>query len=149
MSASYELSFAERSIVMLALAGFKLDEDELAVIRPLYMRIFRDGSDAIGDKPPVGNLMLQRPAANGPRPPDVAQQVVLNQIIAERRRQDSQWGGAGHDDEHGPSDWLGFLKEHRDRAAKTVKDSDAYRHRLVVIAALAVAAIESHDRGRK
>lgn len=77
------------------------------------------------------------------------QKVVLEQIASERRRQDRQWGGASHDDDHDPREWLGFIKEHRERAVKVVGKPDDYRHRLVVIAALAVAAIEALDRSQR
>lgn len=72
---------------------------------------------------------------------------AIRQILEERRRQDQQWGGENHDDEHDACEWLAMIDEHRARARKVVHDRDAYRARLVVIAALALAAIESFDRG--
>lgn len=44
--------------------------------------------------------------------------------------------------------WLRLVDEHRIRATRHGADADEYRHELVVIAALAIAAIEAHDRGR-
>ena len=78
------------------------------------------------------------------------QTVALAQVVEERVRQDRQWGGPDHDDDHKRKDWLGFIREHADRATKALqgKDLDEYRKQLVEIAALAVAGIESSDRNR-
>lgn len=84
--------------------------------------------------------------------------MILAQIIEERRSQDRQWGGADHDDGHDRSDWPKFIAEHNDRAIKMARKigtthangaADEYRKQLIEIAALAVAAIESHDRKPK
>lgn len=73
-------------------------------------------------------------------------QLIYAQIEAERGRQDEQWGGPAHDDPQPRGKWLALIAEHRDRALKLRRWSDSFRHRLVVIAALCVAAIEAHDR---
>jgi hypothetical protein len=78
-------------------------------------------------------------------------QVIYAQIDAERGRQDAQWGGAYHDNGHSRRIWSGLIGEHVDRATKLARSrsassGDSYRHRLVVIAALCIAAIEAHDR---
>lgn len=67
---------------------------------------------------------------------------VLAEVVAERGRQNKQWGGAEHDDEHGPDEFLGFIRR------QVSKDGDV-RERLIKIAALAVAAIESLDRNTR
>jgi len=80
------------------------------------------------------------------------QYTIVEQLLAERVSQDQQWGGPDHDDAHTRREWLGFVEEHATRARKAIGrrqqaiDLDEYRRRLVVIAALAIAAIESHDR---
>lgn len=77
------------------------------------------------------------------------QRVVLEQVVEERRKQDRQWGGVNHDDEHERTEWISFLKDHLDRAKKAVHksgDLDEYRQQLIEVAALAVAAAEAHDR---
>ena len=86
---------------------------------------------------------------------------ILVDITRERLVQDEQWGGHNHDDEHKPEDWEVFIMQHASRLtcgqpgpdhAKTplgayvVGPTKDYRERLVKIAALAVAAIESFDR---
>lgn len=45
---------------------------------------------------------------------------------------------------HTKDEWLGFIAEWIGKAEMGHK----YRHRMIQIAALAVAAIESHDRGK-
>ncbi len=82
-------------------------------------------------------------------------QEILDEIIAERERQDVKWGGPEHDDNHRLGDWLQFIEdradyqrfvlEHPERASDSPYLSD-YRATLIKIAALAVAAIESFDR---
>lgn len=70
---------------------------------------------------------------------------IYKEIDAERDRQDVKWGGPDHDDEHDISDWMGYI--HRYTRTGTEKSHDkTTRERLIIIAALAVAAIESHDR---
>lgn len=72
---------------------------------------------------------------------------ALNEVADERARQDAQWGGPAHDDGHGPSDWRGLLGEHVGRLVVVHGQASAdYRERLVKIAAIAVAAVEAHDR---
>lgn len=83
-------------------------------------------------------------------------EIIYQQIDAERDRQDKQWGGGGHDDDHDARDWLNFIDEHNARAKKALAkrtgqreatpDYDEYRKQLVEVAALAVAAIEARDR---
>ncbi len=68
---------------------------------------------------------------------------VLDEVMEERRRQDEQWGGPEHDDGHINSDWVGFIGLQLGRLSV---GSAAYRETMVKIAALAVSAIESHDR---
>ncbi len=74
------------------------------------------------------------------------------EVIAERKRQDRQWGGPEHDDEHGPDDWVRFINRHAAFAIDSVETLHAsqglseYRRRLVQVAALALAAVKSYDR---
>lgn len=79
---------------------------------------------------------------------------IVVDVMAERDRQDQQWGGPGHDDTHSGDQWLGYIAHQLARAhhetmsddATQVVDPEGYRQRLVKAAALAFAAIESHDR---
>lgn len=84
---------------------------------------------------------------------DDAQPVAISEVLAERKRQDAQWGGPAHDDEHAALEWLSFIDNQTDKA---IRETAGWLHessiapdvrvRLVKIAALAVAAIESIDR---
>lgn len=79
---------------------------------------------------------------------------VIRDVLTERARQDSKWGGPTHDDAHGLYDWSYEITTRADDLAaiavflEPVADFQQKNVRkiLVEIAALAVAAIESHDR---
>lgn len=71
---------------------------------------------------------------------------LYKEIEAERLGQDTEHGGPDHDDQHSPADWESFIKDHLKRAMTSVRDATEYRKRLICVAALAVAAIEVHDR---
>lgn len=66
----------------------------------------------------------------------------IGAIYAERIRQDMEWGGPHRDDEHTILDWCKHVQKQINRASV---NNDA-RKRLIKIAALAVAALESMDR---
>lgn len=73
---------------------------------------------------------------------------VLRDVRIERLRQDQKWGGPDHDDKHGPDDWCRWINAYM-TWAKTMAEFDSpekYRKRMIQVAALAVAAVESHDR---
>lgn len=65
---------------------------------------------------------------------------VLHEVAAERKYQDKKWGGPSHDDMETQEKWLEYIAQYSNKA-----DVD-FRTRMVKVAALAVAAIESHDR---
>jgi hypothetical protein len=81
------------------------------------------------------------------------QSVIEDAIDDERSRQDEQWGGAEHDDEHDADEWESVIVKHANRLTGSgVCDrvaSPDYRARLIKIAAIAIAAIESFDRRNK
>lgn len=87
---------------------------------------------------------------------------VYDEIQAERQAQDEQWGGQDHDDSHVIWDWSSFLRRFAQKAHdegdqewegdnRRWKPSSfsARRRRLIQVAALAVAEIESIDRNRE
>ena len=88
---------------------------------------------------------------------DAARSVIaslaLADVIAERPRQDTKWGGPAHDDRHRPIDWLNFITKQVQRAKSfdegLYRVRHTYRQRLVKIGALAVAALESFDRNAR
>lgn len=71
--------------------------------------------------------------------------LVAGHIVPARARQDAQWGGPAHDDTHRPDDWMSYIGKQMHKV-QTARDPDATRLALVQIAALAIAAIQSHDR---
>lgn len=69
---------------------------------------------------------------------------VLQRIVVERRRQDEKWG----EQNHTPDRWLVILGEEVGEACKVSLEGqrEHYRHELIHVAAVAVAAIESSLR---
>ncbi len=69
-------------------------------------------------------------------------------IERERFRQNTQWGGPAHDDTHALGDWLEYITKQIAKAATALDKGDDHEaeQRLIKIAALAVAAIESTTR---
>jgi len=79
------------------------------------------------------------------------------EVLAERRLQDEQWGGAEYDDSLTPADWMNIMEHHFDRLLEVAEgvsrrgesNTDLralYRRRVLVLEALCRAARESHDR---
>lgn len=74
-------------------------------------------------------------------------EIIVAEIITERAAQDQQWGGSKHDDHHGPGDWCSYIDKQR-RLARDEDEQIPFEMRMIKIAALAVAAIESSRRQR-
>ena len=78
---------------------------------------------------------------------------ILAQIKAERERQKSlQFNGVPadeYDKSNSQSDWITFITRFASGSAPRLgrKDSRSFRDQMVVVAALAVAAIENNDAG--
>jgi hypothetical protein len=70
---------------------------------------------------------------------------ILQQIKDERAYQNSRWGNA-FDDKNTTNDWVTYICQRAACAAPLGKDDGSSRRFLVQVAALAVAAIEAHDR---
>jgi hypothetical protein len=75
-------------------------------------------------------------------------QTIYNQIETERQCQDALWGGETHDDAHPACGWVALLVRHVGLAVDdgTADADERFRRQMVRVAALAVAAIEAHDR---
>ena len=92
-------------------------------------------------------LMLAAPAESA-----VIVATIYDEVMAERARQDAKWGGPAHDDEHNPDEWAEFIEDRTREFAKGFESLERQttperrRELLVEIAALAIAAVESHDR---
>jgi hypothetical protein len=79
-------------------------------------------------------------------------QKIFMEVLAERQAQDAQWGGPAHDDEHSGWDWNRYI-QYQLRCAESIlhgvpgpKPEGTWRGRMIKIAALAIAAVESRDR---
>ena len=111
-----------------------------------------DGHNRALDRVAAEHLRAVAPhlAPSAPAPPQPEPvgtlSAVLADVTAERSRQDLRWGGPTHDDEHDIPDWAGYLTEYIRKLL--LCGADQQRHRLVQIAALAVAAAQSLDRRR-
>lgn len=70
---------------------------------------------------------------------------VLKDVAAERERQDQMWG----EQNKRRSDWLSILGEEYGESCEANNDGlvTQYRKELIQAAAVAVAAVESLDRG--
>jgi hypothetical protein len=76
---------------------------------------------------------------------DAAQKIFV-EVLAERDRQDSEWGGEQHDDGHTPDDWRDIVGSQLARSVKRLKFDDTFRQQMIRTAATAIAAVEAHDR---
>lgn len=89
---------------------------------------------------------------------------ILREVRAARARQFAKWGwarsqeawdtdplGLVHDDGHVEGDWTRFVVRYLGKAEQAIEDGNPYdwREEMLCVAALAVAAIESHDRKQR
>ncbi len=76
--------------------------------------------------------------------------ATMMEIARERVRQDNKWGGPEHDDTHHMAKWAEFINQRTLIIAGNSRlfpvGSELYRELLIEIAALAIAALASHDR---
>jgi hypothetical protein len=73
---------------------------------------------------------------------------AATEIMRERLRQDEKWGGAAHDDHHTTADFVQLIQDYAGwaRTMAGMNSPAKARIRLIQVAALAVAAIETIDR---
>lgn len=64
--------------------------------------------------------------------------------LLERQYQDSKWGGPEHDDTETEENWQKYITEYANGQGRATTHD--FRKRMVKVAALAIAAIESCDR---
>lgn len=70
-------------------------------------------------------------------------QRLYREVDNEREFQDRKYGGPNHDDELGIEDWVRIIVAH---AEKPLDAPEQFRRQMVRVAALAIAAVEVHDR---
>jgi len=68
--------------------------------------------------------------------------TIYDQIDNEREYQDKKWGGKSFDDTQTEQQWAEYIRQY----AIGERGSNNFRERMIKVAALAVAAIESNDR---
>jgi hypothetical protein len=79
-------------------------------------------------------------------PVPVDRSLIFSEVNDERERQDAKWGGPEHDDENTVNDWCEYIVTHSRMGRK---GGSWFRTKMVHVAALAIAAIESFDRKNK
>lgn len=74
--------------------------------------------------------------------------TVFDEVATERLRQDFKWGGAHHDDKHSTAEFVQLIEDYAGwaRTMAGMDSHDKARRRLIQVAALAIAAVESGDR---
>lgn len=72
---------------------------------------------------------------------------VISDVEDERLRQGDRWGVV-NDDRNTLDDWLIYINKYCLLADQAEPNSSSQRRRLIQVAALAVAAVESFDRNR-
>lgn len=104
-------------------------------------------NDFLGKKKKNTNLQKNRllPAVSN----QITMENILNEIKAERQRQDAKWG----EQNHHPFAWLAILGEEVGEVNKAAlehnfsgKSLDEYREELIQVASVSVAMIECLDR---
>lgn len=76
-------------------------------------------------------------------PKDEFQLKAIEDVLAERTRQDGKWGSLHDRTEETEHDWIVYIQEYASGAGRGAKYD--FRQRMVIAAALAIAAIEAHD----
>ncbi len=73
---------------------------------------------------------------------------LLEEVRLERERQDGKWGGAKHDDSNGPEHWRDMIHAYTNWSWSMFRmgSRDKWRRRMIQVAALALAWVESEDR---
>jgi len=75
----------------------------------------------------------------------MSQDTILEEIRIKRERQDVLWG-AEHDDQNTLNDWVTWIMIYAGQAARMDSTPWKQRDKMLKVAALATAAIESFDR---
>jgi len=78
---------------------------------------------------------------------------IITKIVKERERQDQQWGGAKHDDQHSVYDFVHYMEKFKDRIRRPSMPVDElldqHEDSYLKIAALAIAGLEWIERRKQ
>lgn len=112
-------------------------------------KVFDDGSDGADGESAASVVSIL--AALLSTPAESQADDWVNDVVAERKRQDEKWGGPVHDDQKSPNDFVQHIEDYAGwaRVMAGMGSLDKYRRRMVQVAALAGAAIEASDRSLK
>ncbi len=69
---------------------------------------------------------------------------IYVEVANERLRQDRVWGGPNNDDKNKQAEWIKWIVEYSMGVGRA--NGRDFRRRMIQVAALAVAAVESQDR---
>jgi hypothetical protein len=75
-----------------------------------------------------------------------AQYHLLHALLARRDQQDARHGGPEHDDVHSPKAWVTLVHAYAAEADLHNDDPTAFEDKMLDVAALALAAMESGRR---
>jgi hypothetical protein len=102
-------------------------------------------ADVVTDDLAVVLSEVRRPLVQSlSSPPPKARERIVALIVEERERQDAQWGGPEHDDQHTAEEWYDFRRKFEWRMFRPEYPNGP--ELLVKIAALAIAQCESYWR---
>lgn len=74
---------------------------------------------------------------------------IFDSIVEERNAQILKYGGNKHDDAHNYNDWICYIVKHTGRAVISHWSKKQFRKQMIIVASLAVAAIQWCDRLEK
>ena len=77
---------------------------------------------------------------------DSIQQKVVIDVLRERGRQDTKWGPEHDRNEETETNWIAYIQEYTSGAGRGAKYD--FRQRMIITAALAIAAVEALDANR-
>ena len=130
-------------------APFKVDGEYLRKHKPEaggYYVVYKDGYKSFSPDKAFEEGYSSYPA----KVTEVEQGLlsVIAEVAEERGRQDGKWGGPDHDDKYTPAEFVQWIKDYAGwtRQMASMGSTDKARKRLIQVAALAVAAVESIDR---
>lgn len=75
---------------------------------------------------------------------------LLAEVAEERMRQDGKWGGPAHDDQRSTAEFVQLIEDYAGwaRTMAGMRSPEKAERRLIQVAALALAAVESSRRMR-
>lgn len=117
--------------------GGSREEQLASVPRPGYFRA--NAAVGVVELSPLRKLDRNRIMASHPM-----REVIFDAINRERAYQDANWGGPSHDDTETEENWVKYIREYASGEGRA--ENYEFETRMIKVAALAVAALESFTR---